>query len=389
MTQPIIQPIIIPIETKLNRFKNQFEQFRDTLLNDVLVKKKKKKSLIVNDVKVLFTKIEGLFDTTLKCIKDQHREKLDLIQSNNIKNNNNNNNNNNNSNRSYVEVTRNPHTKTNKPIATKHVITIHPKSTETDMTSEELKKQIKTNLSPEDLGYVSINRMKCIRNNSLLIECDSKNDCEQLQNTINSKISDICEAKIPKKSNPRIIVYNIYNEREQTLDQMKQELQNSIINRNRDISSYLENKNIENEMIFKYFIRSKQQNLNHLVIEVTPELRKVFLNLQKINLLFTRNGVKDFVSITRCFNCLGFGHTKANCSSEQKSCSKCAHSGHSHNECTVSSVHHKYVNCFKYNSSLKNPNAKKYDTNHDAFHSFCPSLQYMKNLITSKIDYGL
>jgi putative NIF3 family GTP cyclohydrolase 1 type 2 len=52
-----------------------------------------------------------------------------------------------------------------------HVITIYTK--DQNMTSDDIKKDIKTKLNPMDLK-VDLNKTKNISKNGLIIECDSK-----------------------------------------------------------------------------------------------------------------------------------------------------------------------------------------------------------------------
>jgi hypothetical protein len=198
---------------------------------------------------------------------------------------------------------------------------------------------------------------------------------------------DVCEAKIPKKKNPRIIIYNLF--KVENNESNKIDIKEALIEQNIDIKNYLKKNDKENDLKIKYFIKAKNEKLCHLVIEVTAELRKIIINAQKVNIHWSRHSVKDFVSITRCFNCLSFGHSKDNCSVRAQICSQCTESGHSFKECSNESNHKTCINCKKFNSSIKNPNIKKYDTKHDALYGGCPSLSHIKTLITSKIDYGL
>ncbi len=261
---------------------------------------------------------------------------------------------------------------------TSHVVIIRPKGNE--INSDILKKEIETKLNSKEIGSISIKKFKNIANNSVLIECNSNDECESLKNKINENLNEKCEANIPEKKLPKLIIYNVFHETDEN------EFSEMLINRNEKIKNFIDN-NVNEKITFKFMLKAKNPLFKHAVIEVTPELRKIIINLRKINVMLSRCDVEDFISIMRCFNCLGFGHLKKNCTNNL-TCSQCAGSDHSHKECQSRANHKTCINCKKYNERIKNPNAIKHDINHDALYSECPSLKYIKNLIQSKINYG-
>ncbi len=48
------------------------------------------------------------------------------------------------------------------------------------MNSKELKAEVKSKLDLKHVGNIGINKVKAIRNNGLLIECNNKTECEKL-----------------------------------------------------------------------------------------------------------------------------------------------------------------------------------------------------------------
>ena len=266
---------------------------------------------------------------------------------------------------------------------TKEVVIVYP---EVEMTSEELKNKLKSKLDFKSIGNIGITSVKKIRNNGLVIECNSKNECNKLEENINEKLKDFCKARLPEKRNPRLIIYNIYNDKEsdQSIEDQMNEIKETIISQNDDIKQFITDNTTE-ELITKFFVKSKNESFKHLVIEVTPGLRKVLINCQKLNIFWSRNTVKDFISITRCFKCLGFGHTRNHCTVSDDQCSTCA-GAHSHLNCKSKTIIN-CINCLKHNQNNKNPNFIPFDTKHNALYSECPSLKRIKNLIISKINY--
>jgi hypothetical protein len=66
------------------------------------------------------------------------------------------------------------------------------------------------------LGNIGINSVRKIRNNGIVIECNDKTECLKLENNINTELKDICNASLPTKRNPRLIIYNINNDKDST-----------------------------------------------------------------------------------------------------------------------------------------------------------------------------
>ncbi len=286
--------------------------------------------------------------------------------------------------KSYSEVTKFRPTDKTEKMKTKEVVIVYPKE---DMSSDQLKAQLKTKLNIKTIGNIGINSVKRIRNNGLVIECNDRQQCEKLENNINSELKDLCEASLPKKKNPRLIIYNIFNDKdsEQSDQQHMTAIKEYLIAQNEKISDYFEDRDSE-ELVMKFFIKSKNENFRYSVIETEPKLRKLILESKKLNIFWLRNTVKDFISITRCFKCLGFGHSKNNCKSETEHCSSCVGT-HSHLKCKSKNSNKNCINCLNFNQSCKNPNITKLDVRHDALYSDCPSLKRIKNLIISKINY--
>jgi hypothetical protein len=163
-----------------------------------------------------------------------------------------------------------------------------------------------------------------------------------------------------------------------------------LLNRIKKLMTFSAIKIVNNTLSANLLVNRKNPKLKHLIIEVSPEIRKIILNINKLNIEWSRHSVKDFISVTRCFKCLGFGHSKNNCDSDQQFCSSCGQCGHIHTNCPLKTSNSSIqicVNCKKYNDSVKNPETKKLDHKHNALYSRCPSLLRIKIIISSKINY--
>ncbi len=146
------------------------------------------------------------------------------------------------------------------------------------MTSEELKMHIKNKLNPKEMGNIGIKNIRKIKNDGIIIECNDKKECQILENNINEKLHDLCEAKIPLKKNlirRRLIIYNLFNDQKNCNESSVMDVtKESIIAQNQLNNEHMSDN--EDDLKCKYFIKSKNENYFHLVIEVSPKLRKSF-----------------------------------------------------------------------------------------------------------------
>src|SRR6185437_11306230 len=107
---------------------------------------------------------------------------------------------------------------------TREVVIVYPKK---DMTSDALKSKLKTDIDFTSIKNIGINGVKKIRNNGLAIECTDRQQCLRLQDKINEDMAEECTASLPKKRNPRLIIYGLHNDidtERPTDDQLKQQM---------------------------------------------------------------------------------------------------------------------------------------------------------------------
>jgi len=363
------QQIFININTKTKCLINRFNE-RKTKIIDIIKTNKNMTKTSKTDLNKLLEEIENLFKEQNNLLLEENKSKQRIIElqtnTQTIT-----------KSKSFAEILKQDNNNVIKNKKTSHVITVYPKNE--GMTSEDIKKEIKTKLNPIDLK-IGINKIKNISRNGLIIECDSQNDCELLKNEINTKISDDCEAKIPIKKKPKIIVYNV----PKLID--NENIINNIIKQNNSLNQIINEENIDQNLKFKFSLNAKNPNLQHLIFETSPEVRKLIINSNYLNIEWNRCKCADFISIIRCYNCFGFGHFKRDCTAESH-CSHCASTDHNHQSCNKN--YKKCINCEKFNSKIKNPNIKPLNTNHDCLNKSCPTYEFVKNKVLEKTDYGL
>ena len=139
----------------------------------------------------------------------------------------------------------------------------------------------------------------------------------------------------------------------------------------------------DNDVRVRFVRRNRKDDLFNLVLEVSPVVRVQLLELGRVNIDHQRVHVSDFSSLVQCFKCLGFGHTRAKCTSEQQHCSHCAASGHDFASCPekTDETKLKCLNCSK--------SGRTSDSQHSATSSKnCPQIRTMEKRIASRTDYG-
>ena len=130
------------------------------------------------------------------------------------------------------------------------------------------RKLLKEKIDPKTL-QVGVNKMKELANNALLVECESKTDRDVLQNEL-SKIN-LVTTEQPKMKLPTLLLKFVPIE----IDDL--ELKDLIIQQN--------NLNhIVDPVLTVKFTKTKFQDSRHIVIEVSPEIRREMLTLQRIKL---------------------------------------------------------------------------------------------------------
>jgi len=234
-------------------------------------------------------------------------------------------------------------------------------------TSHEAKRLIKEAVDPKALK-LGVNRVKQLANNAVLVECKSKDDSEILEKEL-TKLSTVTVER-PKRKLPTLLLKYVPN------DVDDEEIKGTIIHQN-NLS------HVVDPILNVKFTKRSFNEARHVVVEVSPNLRRELLILAKIKIRWSMCRVEDFVAVTRCFKCLGFGHTSKYCQSQQK-CSYCA-KDHHWKECGQQ-LQTRCSNCLRANCYIQEE-GKKTNVNHSVFSKDCPKLKRIEALVISKTEY--
>jgi hypothetical protein len=157
-----------------------------------------------------------------------------------------------------------------------------------------------------------VSKFKNLANNAVLVECKSKTDCDIPE----KNLSKLCTVTVdrPKRKLPTLLL--MYVPKDVGDDVIK----NTILHQN-NLS------HIEDPVLNIKFRKRTFEDSRHVVIKVSPNLRRELVALRKIKLRWNMCKVEEFVAVTRCLKSLGFGHTSSFCQNQQK-CSHCAEDHH-------------------------------------------------------------
>jgi hypothetical protein len=213
-----------------------------------------------------------------------------------------------------------------------------------------------------------VNKLENLANQAVFIECKTKTDRDTLETEL-GKLSTVTVGR-PKRKLPTLLLRFVPKEVEDA------DIKNIILQQN-NLS------HLEDPVLRPKFTKRAFEESRHVVLEVSRNLRRELVALQKIKLHWSMCKVEDFVSITRCLKCLGFGHTAKFCQNQQK-CSYCAEDHHwkeCENKRSICCS-----NCAKANTYIHN-DSKKLNTNHSVFSKECSRARRIETIILSKTVY--
>jgi hypothetical protein len=121
--------------------------------------------------------------------------------------------------------------------------------------------------------------------------------------------------------------------------------------------------------------------LTSWVVEIHPAARLHLMKTARIFSSWTSHRIRDFVTVTRCYLCQGFGHIAKHCASN-KFCGYCASTDHESRNCRHKddASQHKCVNCLRF--SMK-------ENSHHTASNECPIYKNRLNNIINETQYDI
>ena len=175
--------------------------------------------------------------------------------------------------------------------------------------------------------------------------------------------------KRPRKIDPSVIIYDI--EREYKEEELKEDL----IKKNLEISSDSEVEEAEKAIKFVHKFKAKDERRVNWIIQLPAKYHRMLANKGRAFLMWRSYCVKDYINVTKCYKCHGYGHIAKSCNSQDQLCSFCGSNDHLRKDCRKKE-HPVCINCTR---------ARRKDVNHVVHDQNCPEFKRHVELYLSRI----
>ncbi|XP_017758217.1 PREDICTED: uncharacterized protein LOC108549377 [Eufriesea mexicana] len=191
----------------------------------------------------------------------------------------------------------------------KNVVIITPSLEDTDIrTSEEAREAVFTLVNPKKRG-IQVKSVRRAQGNGIAVETTTADGLRAFTENAKLKIIGL-KARTPTRSRPRMIIYDI--PRELT----EKEIRACLRKQNKEKLGDADVQDI------KFCFRTGRKDS------------------EKTNWL-----VEDFIAVSRCYKCQGFGHVAKHCRQKHDTCGHCAETGHDTKACPTKKNNAVCVNC--------------------------------------------
>lgn len=216
---------------------------------------------------------------------------------------------------------------------------------------------------------VGVSSLKPINNGGCFLGTLSKEDTSKVERELISQLGENYEISKPATLQPQLIITGV----ERDYDQ--QQLKDEIIKTN---FGFTDEDDIK--VHHKRLMRNNNEGKEKwLYILQAPEQTFSKLHNKSILVDFNHHFVREYLSVTRCYNCQQYKHKATACKCTTV-CGKCAQQ-HSTRDCTLSS-NYKCYNCVEANNR-----GAKYNVNHMCGGRDCKFHQHMIDSQREKISY--
>lgn len=271
--------------------------------------------------------------------------------------------------------TSSPYTKNNTTVTkneVKHKVIIKPGSTCRNIKSAEDTRKLLMKNSPKDYG-IQVDKIAPLKDNMILLESRSKTIYELEKSPLLANVN--LKATAVKKNWPKIQIFDVPE------NTTKEEII-SILNK-QDLPETVPEDYIK--LAFKSRIPGRsndtQGDSTSWILEIHPAARAHLVQAGKIYGDWRTHNIRDFIQVTRCYNCQRYGHIAKHCTG-QKQCGYCAATDHESKACPniKKTENHKCANCLR--SNLK-------QTDHHTADNSCPIFISRTNDLINQTEYSL
>ncbi|XP_017765527.1 PREDICTED: uncharacterized protein LOC108554690 [Eufriesea mexicana] len=248
----------------------------------------------------------------------------------------------------------------------KDVVIITPSLEDTDIrTSEEAREAVFTLVNSKKRG-IKVKSVRRAQGNGIAVETTTAEGLRAF--TENAKLKVIgLKARTPTRSRQRMIIYDI--PRELT----EKEIRACLRKQNKEKLGDADVQDIK----FCFRTGRKDSDETYWVVEVSPQIRSKVIS-GKFFISWNACKVRDFIAVSRCYKCEGFGHVAKHSRQKHDTCGHCAETGHDTKACPTKKNNAVCVNCKR--------SGKKSD--HAASSVNCPSYKAALERTVERTVYG-
>ncbi|CAK9811750.1 Uncharacterized 50 kDa protein in type I retrotransposable element R1DM [Anthophora quadrimaculata] len=255
-----------------------------------------------------------------------------------------------------------------KPKVKTEVILVKPIKENDTRNNEQIKQEITKSMKCIR-SSVRVNNIRQMRNKGVVIEVKDTTDVELIYKCELEKIG--LKLEKPKKINPSIIIYDV--EKEHKVEELKEDFIRKNFNNLGDSNI----KNLNEEINFTHSTKTKDDKRVNWVVQLPGKYYKSIVENGRVFMVWRSYRIREFINITRCFKCHGYGHIAKFCKVEEQLCITCGSKDHNRDECT-NKDNPKCINCAR---------ARRKDPNHDARNKDCPEYVRQLDLYRSRIQW--
>ncbi|CAK9799847.1 Uncharacterized 50 kDa protein in type I retrotransposable element R1DM [Anthophora quadrimaculata] len=239
------------------------------------------------------------------------------------------------------------------------VILIKPIKDSDTRNNEKIKQDVTKKLNCIR-NTVRVSNIRQMRNKGIVIEVKDTSDIEQIKKCDLEKIG--LKVEKPKKLNPSIIIYDVEK------DKKMEELKEDFITKNFNISGETMYNNLSEEIVFTHSTKTKDERRINWVVQLPGRHFKHVMENGRVFMIWRSYRIREYINVTRCYKCHGYGHTAKSCKVEEQLCITCGSKEHSRDNCTHKEKP-KCINCIR---------ARRKDSDHDVRNKQC--LEYGRQL---------
>lgn len=179
--------------------------------------------------------------------------------------------------------------------------------------SVETKSRLVQLIKPKE-DNLQVRSMRMVGRGGVLVEAASGGDAGRLIENRALRESGFTVER-PKTVLPKIMIYDVPNDISE--EDAKECIVAQNLNKRPEVDAVQRGFKIVKKMAVK------DRKVEHWVVECTPEVRDWLTSEARIYVDWSSCRVKDFLSITRCYNCQGYGHPSRYCKGK-RTCAHCS-----------------------------------------------------------------